>query len=68
MDKYAQLKRFHHCRQIQIDMCDFMYVDLEAMPVEYPFPATKYFVGNYKKMSTPRPVPKHWIGFSYICS
>ena len=38
------------------------------MPAEEYFTATKIFVDNYKKMSTPVPVPKYWLGFSYIRS
>ena len=64
--KYAQLKRFHHDHQIQIYMYYFIYEDPETMSVEYNFPATKDCFLSYKKMSTPGPVPKHWLGFSYI--
>ena len=32
------------------------------------FTYPKKFVKNYKKMSTPGPVPKNWLGFSYIWS
>ena len=49
-------------------MYDFMYVDPDKMPVEYYFTATNTFVVKYKKMPTPVPVPKHWLGFSCICS
>ena len=48
-------------------MYAFVYVDPKTMPVEENFNATKTFVGNYRKISTPGPVPKYWIGFSYIC-
>ena len=44
-----------------------MYVDPDKMAEEDYFPATKNVV-NYKETSTPEPVPKHWLGFSYICS
>ena len=47
-------------------MYAFMYVDPETIPVEDHFTATKTFVDNYKKISTPRIVPKHWLVFSYI--
>ena len=46
----------------------FMYVDPETIPVEDHFTATEMFVDNYKKMSTTGPVPKNWLGFSYIRS
>ena len=46
-------------------MYAFMYVDPEKASVEDHFPATIFFV-NYKKMSTPGTVPKHWLRFSYI--
>ena len=36
--------------------------------MEEHFPDTKAFVVNYKKIPTPRPAPKHWLGFSYIRS
>ena len=68
MDKYALLNRFHNGRWLQVYMFSFMYVDPKTMPVEDCFPATKIFVDEYKKMSTQGPVPKHWIGFSYIHS
>ena len=67
MDKYAQLKRFHHDCRIQVYMYAFMYVDPEKMSVEYNFPDTKKIVVNYNKMSTLGTVPKHWIIFIYIC-
>ena len=54
MDRYTQLKRFHHDRRL-----DFLYVDTEAMPVKEHFPDIKMFAENYKKMSTPGPVPKN---------
>ena len=43
-----------------------MYVGPQTMPVEEHFPTTKTCDVNYKKMSTPGPVPKYWLGFSYI--
>ena len=49
-------------------MYDFMYVDPETMPVEAYFPATKTFIENNNKMSTPRPVSKHFLGFVFIRS
>ena len=42
-----------------------MYVDPETIPVEEHFPATIFF-RNYKKISSPGPVSKNWLGFSYI--
>ena len=45
-----------------------MYVDPETMPVEAYFPAKKTFIENYNKMSTPRPVSKHCLGFIFIQS
>ena len=45
-------------------MYAFMYVDPETIPVEDHFTATKTFVDNYNKISTPRTVPKHWLVFS----
>ena len=45
-----------------------MYVDPETTLVEDYFLDTKTFVETYKKMSTPGPVPKHWLGLSYISS
>ena len=53
MDKYSQLKRFHHDRQLQAYMYDFMYVDPETISLEDHFPDIKTFAVNYKKMSTP---------------
>ena len=68
MDKYAEQKKFHHDHQLQVYMYAFMYVDPKTIPVEENFPATETFVVNQKEISTPGPVPKHWLGFSYICS
>ena len=68
MDKYAQLKRFHQYLQIQVYIFSYMYVDTKTIPVEDNFTATKTFVVNYKKISTPGIVPKYWLGFSYIRS
>ena len=68
MYKYAKPKMLHHDRRLQFYIYDFMYVDPDIIPVEDHFTATKTFVNHYKKMLTPGPVPKHWLGFSYICS
>ena len=68
MDKNAQMERIYHDQQLQVYMYDFMYVELDTMPPEDNFSDTRTFVDNYKKMSTPGPVPKNWLEFSYICS
>ena len=44
MDKYAQLKRFHHGHRLQTYMYDFMYIYPETMPVEDYLPATKHLL------------------------
>ena len=45
-----------------------MYVYPETIPVEdYLLPQKKFF-DNYKKMSTPEPVPRHFREFSYTSS
>ena len=64
MCKYEQQKRFNHDRRLQVYMYDFMYVDPQKMTVGDHFPVTKTFVVNYKKMSTPGPIPKHCLIFS----
>ena len=46
MDKYAQLKRFHHDHQLQFYMYALMYVDPETMIVEDNFPTTEIFSAN----------------------
>ena len=66
MYKYAQMKRFYHDSQFQVYMYVFMYVDPEIILVEDYFPDTKPFVVNYNKISTPVPVSKNWLGFSFI--
>ena len=66
MNKYAQLEKFHHDLRLQVYMYAFVYVDIDTITVEDHFPSTKTFLENYKKMSTPGPVPKCWLGFSYI--
>ena len=68
MNKYAQLKKFHIGHRLKVYMYAFMYVDPETVTMEDHFPATKSFFMNYKKISTPVTVPKHWLGFSYIRS
>ena len=59
MDKNAQMERIYHDQQLQVYMYDFMYVELDTMPPEDNFSDTRTFVDNYKKMSTPGPVPKN---------
>ena len=49
-------------------MYAFTYVDFKTMSVDHYFSATKIFVGDYRKISTPGKLPKHLIGFGYICS
>ena len=61
MDKYSQLERFHHDRGLQVYMLAFMYVYPEINSVEDNFTATLTFAENFKTMSTPVPVPKHWL-------
>ena len=68
MDKDAQLRRFYHDHLLQVWLYTFMYVDPDTIPVEDNFPATKQFVLDYKKISTPGTVPKYCLGFSYIRS
>ena len=68
MNKYAQLKGFHHNRQLQFYMYAFMYVDPETIQVEDHFPDTKTFVANYNKISNPGSAPKRCPVFSYIRS
>ena len=67
LDKYAQLKYFHHYCQIQVYMYHFIYVDTETITAEDQCTATIVFV-LIQKNSTPEPVPKHCLGFSYIHS
>ena len=42
-----------------------MYVYSQTMPLEKHFTATKTFVVNHKKITTPGTIPKHWLEFSY---
>ena len=49
-------------------MYAFMYVYPQIIPVEDHFPADKQFVVKYNKMSTPGPVPKYLLVFSYVRS
>ena len=58
MDRYAQLKRFHHDCQIQVYMYAFMYVYPETIPMEEHFLSTKTFVVDYNKITTPGTVQK----------
>ena len=34
IDRYAQMKRFHYYRWVQVYMYDFMYTDTETMEEE----------------------------------
>ena len=49
-------------------MYDFVYVDTKTMLEDDYFLATTIFVQDYKNRSTPGPVSKYWIEFSYIHS
>ena len=40
-DKYAQLKRIHHDRRLQVYMYYFMYADPDTIPVEDYFTSKK---------------------------
>ena len=68
MDEFSQMKIFNYDRRLQVYMYDFVYVDTQKMTEEGYFTVTKTYVENYKKISTPVPVPKYWHGFSHICS
>ena len=63
MNKYVQRKRFNSEQQLEVYMYALIHVDFETISVEYHFPDTKTFFVNYKKMSTPGTVLKHWLGF-----
>ena len=62
------MKIFQHEIQLQVYMYALIHADTETITNECYFLATKTFVENYKKMSTPGLVPKHLIRFSYIHS
>ena len=49
-------------------MYALFYFYPETVTVEEYFSDTKIFFENSKKMSTPGPVSKHWLGFSFIRS
>ena len=61
MDKYAQIQKFYYDRRLQVYMDAFKYVDTEIIEEEEYLPATKYFVVNYKRRSSPASVPTHWL-------
>ena len=65
MDKCAQMKRFNYDRQLQVYIYFFNYADPETMSEEEYFRIHKNNA-NYNIMSNTVPVPKHWLGFSYI--
>ena len=58
MDRYTQLKRFHHERRLQVYMYDFMYIGPRKMQVEDHHPFKKSIFVNHEKMSTQGSVPK----------
>ena len=68
MYNYTQLKRFHNECRPQFYIYAFKYVDLQKMLVEDHFTDTKTFAVKYKEISTKGPVPKDYLGFSYIHS
>ena len=47
-------------------MYDFKYVNSDTRAEKDYFTDTKTFVANCNRMSTPGPVPKHCLGFSYV--
>ena len=49
-------------------VCFHVCVDPQIIPAEDHFTDSKIIVVNYKKNSTPGPIPTHWLGFSYIRS
>ena len=49
-------------------MYDFKYIYTKKITEDDYFPYTILSFKTYQKMSTPVPVPNHWLGFSYICS
>ena len=49
MDNYAQMKRSNHDLRIQIYMYALMYVDLETIPYEGYFTATKILLQTTRK-------------------
>ena len=62
------MKTFFYDRKIQVYMYAFIYDDPNTMSEEDYFPDTKIFFQKCNKISTPVPVPKNWLGFSYISS
>ena len=68
MDTCALVKSFYNAFWLQSYMYAFMYVDAETILQEDYFTDTKTFAEYYKKISTPGPLSKHWLGFIYICS
>ena len=59
IDKYAQIESFYHDSRIQVYMYAFVYVDPETMVEKEYFKATKRFVQDYNRRSTPGIFPKH---------
>ena len=59
---------FNYDHWLQVYMYDLMYADPETMEEEDWFWATKSFVDDYNRRSTPFPFQKHSLGFSYIHS
>ena len=49
MDKYSQMKRFHHDPRLQDNIYAFIYLDTEAILEEDSFPDTNKFVSNHNK-------------------
>ena len=47
MDKYAQMKRFHHDRWLQVYIYVFMFIFPETIPDDPYFPDKKIYIENY---------------------
>ena len=62
------MEMFNSDLRLQVYIYDLIQVDTETMAEDDYFPDTKTFVEKYNKMSTPGPVPKHWLIFSCIRS
>ena len=68
MNRFEQLRRFHHDHQLKAYTYAFMYAYPQTVPVEAHFTDSKTFVVNYQKMSTKGQAPKYWLVSSYIRS
>ena len=70
-EKMAEMARYHFDRRFQIYLVALMFCDPNLLSLSQMYAATKHFIADYKKSDAYKnnpsaPIPKHWLGFSFI--